>query len=65
MRINHREVVQARSAVAQVREELSIATSVKAPLSYIEQLQANFAKVQREAIRVASIYRSQQSSVAV
>lgn len=59
MRVNYQQVVNARSQVQAVSEEIAVMQSVKAPKSYIDELNARLATFRRESIKLASIWISQ------
>jgi hypothetical protein len=59
MRVNYQQVQQARSSVQSISSEIEVMISVKAPKRYIETLQSQLTAARREAVRLSSIWVSQ------
>ena len=62
MRVNYQQLVKARSAADAAQSEVEVARCVKADKATIQKLEARVPPLRREAIRLASIWNSQQNS---
>jgi len=59
LRVNYQQVQQARSNVQSISSEIEVMTSVKAPKDFLDQLHSKLSAARREAVRVSSIWISQ------